>query len=230
MIANVEAAATEWVKEQLATFRVEISNTIGATRDAYRRSRSRPASPRPSPSSSEPTSRPRPRTATATTCRHSRATCSPTPRARSRRDLNDWETEVVNTEIDRPAFVAWYRNPARATPTRSGSPTRTTPDDWATLQPDFIVVSRRDDGSLGASIVDPHGDHLADARAKLRALADFAEIHGDRFVRIVSVAKGSDGSLRVLDLLEPHVREAVRDFDGAQVSALYDSAAALPYL
>jgi len=40
---------------------------------------------------------------------------------------------------------------------------------WASLQVDFIVVSRRDDGSLAASIVDPHGDHLADAKGKLRA-------------------------------------------------------------
>ena len=89
---------------------------------------------------------------------------------------------------------------------RSGSPTRTTTDVWASLQPDFIVVSRRSDGSLGASIVDPHGDHLADARAKLRALAAFAEQFGDRFVRIESVAKVDDGSLRVLDLGDPAVR------------------------
>ncbi len=92
------------------------------------------------------------------------------------------------------------------------------------------MVSRRDDGSLGASIVDPHGDHLADALAKLRALADFAETHGERFVRVVSVARGTDGSLRALDLLEPHVRDAVRAFDGARVTTLYDSPAAAPYL
>ncbi len=39
-----------------------------------------------------------------------------------------------------------------------------------------------------------------------------------------------DGTLRVLDLFEPHVRTAVRDFDGAQVTALYDSDAATPFL
>ena len=42
--------------------------------------------------------------------------------------------------------------------------------------------SRRDDGSLGASIVDPHGDHLADAKAKPRGLANYAERFDDRFV------------------------------------------------
>jgi hypothetical protein len=53
-----------------------------------------------------------------------------------------------------------------------------------------VIVSKRDDGSLAASIVDPHGDHLADAKAKLRAFADFAEQYGDRFLRIESIAKG----------------------------------------
>jgi hypothetical protein len=90
-------------------------------------------------------------------------------------------------------------------------------------------VSRKDDGTLAASIVDPHGDHLADAKGKLRALADFAETHGDHFIRVVSIVKGSDGTLRVLDLLEPHVRAAVRTFNGAKVSALYDSDPAMPY-
>ncbi len=44
--------------------------------------------------------------------------------------------------------------------------------------PDFgtkaAVLCWQNDGTLAASIVDPHGDHLADARAKLRALAAFA--------------------------------------------------------
>ena len=91
-------------------------------------------------------------------------------------------------------------------------------------------MSRRDDDTLAASIVDPHGDHLADAKAKLRALADFADTHGDRFIRIVSIAKGADGGLRVLDLLDAEVRAAVRSFDGAKVSALYESPAAQPFL
>lgn len=41
---------------------------------------------------------------------------------------------------------------------------------------------------------------------------------------------GSDDTLRVLDLLDPHVRDAVRAFDGAKVSALYDGAAAQSFL
>ena len=83
-----------------------------------------------------------------------------------------------------------------------------------------MVISRRDDGTLAAAIVDPHGDHLADARGKLVALADFAEHHGDVFVRIESIAKARD-DLRYLDLCDPPVREVVRAFEGAEVALLY---------
>lgn len=99
----------------------------------------------------------------------------------------------------------------------------------ASLQPDVIVVSRRDDGTLAASIVDPHGDHLADARAKLRALAAFAARFDDRFVRVESIAKGGDGTLQVLDLREVDVRDAVLAFTGGKVTALYDDPIARPY-
>jgi hypothetical protein len=134
-------------------------------------------------------------------------------------------TKVVAREVARPSFVAWYRNPARAMPNALRIAYRDDAGSWASLQVDFLIVSRKDDGMLAASIVDPHGDHLADAKGKLRALADFAETHGDPFLRVVSIAKGTDGSLRALDLLDPQVRTAVREFDGAKVSALYDSAA-----
>ena len=53
--------------------------------------------------------------------------------------------------------------------------------DWKSMQPDFIFVTRNSDGALAASIVDPRGHHLADALAKLRGLAAFAEKHADRY-------------------------------------------------
>ena len=89
-------------------------------------------------------------------------------------------------------------------------------------------MSRRDDGSLGASIVDPHGDYFADARDKLVALADFAEEHGEQFVRIESISKTSSG-LRSLDLKAGAVRDLVQSFEGAEVASLYDSSLATPY-
>jgi len=88
-------------------------------------------------------------------------------------------------------------------------------------------------GGKGAHLLEeishPHGVHLADARAKLVGLANYAEAHGDSYVRIESIAKAADGTLRVLDLLTPAVREAIKDFDGASVSALYESTLARPY-
>lgn len=100
---------------------------------------------------------------------------------------------------------------------------------WGSLQVDFVIISSRDDGSLPASVVYPHGDHLADAKAKLRGLADYAESFGDRFVRIESIAKVDDGRLRSLDLLDLKVRDAVRTFEGGQITALYESTSATDY-
>lgn len=230
VVASVEAAATEFVQEHLARFAVEIKNTTGATRDAYRKVQEQTSAP-------EATNIELRANEKAPT-KDGEGNDLPTFDGHLYSDadgrypalLNDWETEVVTTETDRQSFVGWYRNPSRAIPNSLRIAYQDDAGSWASIQVDFIVVSRRDDGTLGASIVDPHGDHLADAKAKLRALADFAEAHGDRFIRIVSIAKGTDGSLRVLDLLESHVRSAVRDFGGAKVTALYDSAAAVSYL
>lgn len=143
--------------------------------------------------------------------------------------LNDWERTVVEAERARDGFEAWYRNPGSATPASLRIAYQNDEDVWASLQPDFIVVSRRSDGTLGASIVDPHGDHLADARAKIRALAAFAEQFGDRFIRIESVARADDGNLRVLDLADPSARAEVLAFEGGKVTALYDSEHSRPY-
>lgn len=82
-------------------------------------------------------------------------------------------------------------------------------DSWKPMQPDFIFFSRKQDGEYAASIVDPHGDHLADALPKLKGMVDFAETYGDEFIRIESVSK-VDGELRMLDMRNPEVREVVR--------------------
>ena len=69
------------------------------------------------------------------------------------------------------------------------------------------------------SIVDPHGHHLADALPKLCGLAEFAATHGKSFHRIESVARMKDGTLRVLDLTNPYIREAITEAEDTQ--ALY---------
>jgi len=135
----------------------------------------------------------------------------------------------VTMEIARRSLVAWYRNLHRATPNSLRIPYQNEAGKWSSLQFDFLIVSRRNDGTLAASIVDPHSDHLADAKAKLRALADLADIYSDRFLRIQSITKVGDGTLRSLDLLDANVRKAVREFEGGKVSVLYQSARATPY-
>jgi hypothetical protein len=229
VIKEIEAAATKFVREQLATFSVEIKNTTGARRDAFRKVQEQISVPEPL------TIELRENEKSAT--KDSKSDPLPTFMGHIYSDhngifpadLNDWERTVVETETSRPSFVAWYRNPQRATANSLRIPYQDDAGKWSSLQVDFLVVSRRDDGSWAASIVDPHGDHLADAKAKLRALADFSERYNKTFLRIQSVSKATDGTLRVLDLLDASTRKAVREFEGGRVSVLYDGQNAIPY-
>jgi hypothetical protein len=50
-------------------------------------------------------------------------------------DLNDWEREVIESEIARPEFVAWYRNPGTATPASLRIAYQNDAEDWVSLQP-----------------------------------------------------------------------------------------------
>jgi len=228
----VEEAAEKWVQDRLSQFAVEIKNTTGATKAAYMRVKEQA-------SKQEVTGVELPTTLKAPTQETNKPDAPNLPtfaghlfsdeKGMFPAKLNDWETTVIETEVDRPSFVAWYRNPSRAGVSALRIGYEDEAGKWGSLQVDFIVVSRRTDGQLAASIVDPHGDYLADAWAKLRALADYAERFGDRFVRIESIAKASDGTLRKLDLLNNKVRHAVRTFGGGKVSVLYESAGSEEY-
>lgn len=229
VVAGVEAAATSFVQDQLSKFAVEIKNTTGAIRDAYRKVQEQTAAPEAGTIELRANEKAATKNGTGEALPTFDGHLYADTDGRFPADLNTWEAEVITREVARPSFVAWYRNPARAMPNALRIAYRDDAGSWASLQVDFLIVSRKDNDSLAASIVDPHGDHLADAKGKLRALADFTEAHGHRFIRVVSIAKGSDGSLRVLDLLEPQIRQAVRQFDGAKVTALYDSDASEPY-
>jgi len=140
--------------------------------------------------------------------------------------LNDWELTVVEAELARTGCLAWYRNPSAATADALQVPYRLG-DQWKPMQPDFIVFSRKRDGSLAASIVDPHGDHLSDALRKLKGLADFADTYGDRFLRIEAISQ-VDKKLRMLDLTNPRVREAI--YKAASAADLYRSDIADAYV
>ena len=229
VVAGVEAAATKFVQEHLARFAVEIKNTSGATRDAYRKVQEQTAAPEAVTIELRANEKAATKTGAGDDLHTFPGHLYADADGHYPALLNGWETQIITTETERPSFVAWYRNPPRATSNALRIAYRDDAGHWASLQVDFVVVSRKTDGTLAASIVDPHGDHLADAKGKLRALADFAETHGDGFIRIVSISKGENGELQALDLLDDHVREAVRDFTGAKVSALYDSPAAQPF-
>lgn len=229
VLADLDSAATKWVRERLAEFAVEIKNTTGATRDAFLKVQEQTSTPE------VVTIRLRDNVVAATRDSNGKDLASfsghlySDPEGQFPLKLNDWETQVIQTETSRKSFLGWYRNPSRANSAALRIAYQDESKSWTSLQVDFIVVSRRDDGTLGVSIVDPHGDHLADARGKLIALAGYAEQYGDQFVRIESISEGSDGTLRVLDLREPSVREAVRQFQGAKVSPLYDTGVAVPF-
>ncbi len=129
--------------------------------------------------------------------------------------LNEWELEVLDTELEREDTVAWYRNPSSAIADALQVPYLRSGDEWKPMQPDFIFFSKRKDGSIGASIIDPHGHHLADALPKLLGLSRFAELYGDRFLRIEAIARVDRGELRMLDLTDRNVQTAIQAADDA---------------
>jgi type III restriction enzyme len=140
-------------------------------------------------------------------------------------NLNDLEEDVLDRELSRTGFLAWYRNPSSASQEslaiayQDGTTTKM-------VRPDFVFFSERADGSVGAVIVDPHGYHFADALPKLRGLANYAATHGAVYQRIEAVAKVGD-KLRVLDLTSANVRKAVEG--AADAKALYEGSHASDY-
>lgn len=140
--------------------------------------------------------------------------------------LNRWEVDVLDKEMGRDGFLAWYRNPARASADALAVAYQDAQRHWRRMCPDFVFF-HGDEKEARVSIVDPHGHHLSDALPKLRGLAAFAEAHAKSFYRVESVARLPNGGLRVLDLTDANVRDAVRHNDDVQ--ALYLSGVASDY-
>lgn len=225
VVESVEGVANEWVVEQLARFRVQIRHTTGAMKEAFLRVQAQTVTP-------EPVLIELPTTLRSPTRASNKEDALPLPTfmghlfadrdGRFPAKLNSWETAVLETELARPEFVAWYRNPSRATVSAHRIGYVMSDGDWSSLQVDFVIVSTLADGALGVSLVDPHGAHLADALPKLKGAVAFAGAYGDRFVRIESIAE-VDGELRVLDLQREDVRAMVESFSGAQATPLYEN-------
>ena len=140
--------------------------------------------------------------------------------------LNRWEIEVLDREMGRSGFQAWYRNPPRPSGDALTIAYQNAQGHWRRMCPDFLFF-HGDRENILVSIVDPHGHHLADALPKLRGLAEFAATHGEGFHRIESVARMNDGTLRVLDLTDPPIREAIAS--ARDTESLYHGAEATDY-
>jgi hypothetical protein len=135
-----------------------------------------------------------------------------------------WEKDVLTIENGRPGFVAWYRNPPRASQDSLGVAYRYA-NSYSIVRPDFLFFAKEADTTV-VDIVDPHGSFLADALPKLRGLASYAETYGSHYRRIEAIDKVGE-KLRVLDLMAPEVRAAV--FQAADAKGLYQSAVARDY-
>ncbi|WP_104178391.1 DEAD/DEAH box helicase [Cryobacterium sp. Y50] len=138
-------------------------------------------------------------------------------------NLNDWEKAVVRKETTRLGCIAWYRNPSMSSADSLGVTYRDGVGNWRAMHPDFIFFNEVN-GTIRASIVDPHGHHLEDALVKLVGLANYAEEYSSDFLRIDALAD-LDGTMRVLDLQDENVRKAVHMAAKSGTSAfkLYDT-------
>lgn len=140
-------------------------------------------------------------------------------------EMNAWESKVLEIEMKRQGFKAWYRNPSRTSQDSLGV-AYTENKVVKIMRPDFIFFATNPDGSVVADIVDPHGTQYSDALPKLQGLACYAENHSEVYCRIEAVAEVK-GKLRVLNLKDPAVRKNIADAKDAK--SLYEGTMAHDY-
>lgn len=144
--------------------------------------------------------------------------------------FNEWEITVLDQELDRKSVVAWYRNPSDAGKYSVRVPYKQD-GEWKSLQPDFIFFDRNAADEIVASIVDPHSGHLSGALERLVGLANYAEQHGEHFLRIDAVDMGKEKALRSLDIKNAQVRLAVlaAESEGKSATDLFNGPLARGY-
>lgn len=140
---------------------------------------------------------------------------------------SSWEPTVLKTELARPEAIGWYRNPARAGTDSLGAVYEDATENRI-VRPDFIFFVKLEDGSLGADLIDPHGDYLADSLPKLQGLARYAAENLTIYRRIEAINRTKAGTFRALDLTRQEVRSAVEAATSAE--ALYTSPIASDYM
>ena len=140
-------------------------------------------------------------------------------------DLNVWENHVLAKETKKENHVAWYRNPSNASQESLGI-SYIENKEYYILRPDFIFFSQKEDESIEANIVDPHGFHLSDALPKLKGMVEYAESQGDLYGRIEAIAKIGD-KYRSLNLKNLDVQSAIKKAENAE--SLYEGTLANDY-
>jgi type III restriction enzyme len=138
---------------------------------------------------------------------------------------SSWEPKVLLAELQRPGSIAWYRNPSRASQDSLGI-TYEDGTEVNILRPDFIFFAQRQNGTIVADIVDPHGIHFGDALPRLRGLARYAEENPGIFRRIEVVAQVGN-KFRTIDLTEAPARAAV--LAAKTVREVYEHDVAIDY-
>jgi type III restriction enzyme len=138
---------------------------------------------------------------------------------------SSWEPKVLFAELQRPGSIAWYRNPSRASQDSLGM-TYEDGTEVKILRPDFIFFAQRQNGTIVADIVDPHGMHFGDALPRLRGLARYAEENPGIFRRIEVVAQVGN-KFRTIDLTEAPARAAV--LAAKTVREVYEHDVAIDY-
>jgi hypothetical protein len=147
-------------------------------------------------------------------------------------NLNGPERDVVQAELARTGpgeVIGWYRNPASATQNALSIPYRKADGTWTTAQPDFIFFQRKADGTVIASVVDPHGTQFNDGIERLRGFTTFVESYPDAFAGFESLAHNKAGDMMKLNLLDKATRDAIRG-DGATDESLFNGDYAAKYV
>ena len=121
--------------------------------------------------------------------------------------LEDYEKDVLRTELARPYVRAWYRNPPRGLPEHTLSVVYRFEGSRRAMHPDFIMFDDVN-GGIMPSIVDPHGTWLPDALGKLKGMCDHANEFGKSYARIWSIDK-VDGRYMYLDLKDQATNEYI---------------------
>lgn len=134
---------------------------------------------------------------------------------------NTWEKKVLDTELAREDFVAWYRNPARSSQDSLGILYEEA-GEKKILRPDFIFFAQLPNGSIVADIIDPHGIQFSDALPKMKGLATYVENNPNMYRR-VEVCAEVDGNFLAVDLTDKKVRSLVMSASSAREVYIHES-------